>query len=244
MNTITATSPSPNTFFDRLEQALPVRNWESFWDFVHFLIRFAQNPLTVGSIAPSSIFLAKKIVKLLPTHASGVGRHYLEVGAGTGVFTEEIIKRLKNHDQLDIVEVDPEFCEILRKKYAAHNVRVHCGPIEEWRPAYKYDHLVSGLPLNGFSPEQVSNILTKLRNLTKINGTISYFEYIALPSIKSICLEILARIGIISSEYRNNFQKVLEIKELFYKTHGRMQEVVYLNALPARVFHLQIQPGN
>lgn len=204
---------------------------QSFWDTLHFLVRYVQNPTTVGSLTPSSVFLARKIVHYIPTHDDDQPRHYLEVGAGTGPFTAELIPRMKRDDRLDIVEFDPKFCEILKKKFSSANVQVHCVPIEQWQPGYKYDAIVSGLPLNLFSPEMVEKILATFKRLTKERGKISYFEYLGLPSIKAAFL---------TGSTKQNFQRVLDIKELFFKTYGIKKDTVIMNFPPARVLHLQM----
>ena len=125
---------------------------QGLWDAMHFLLRYAQNPAAIGSISPSSVFLAKKIVQFIPTDDDGQARRYLEVGAGTGAFTGELIKKMKANDQLDIVELDPYFCKLLKEKFKKPQVHVHCVPIEQWKPDYQYDAIVSGLPLNSFPP--------------------------------------------------------------------------------------------
>ena len=199
-----------------------------------FLTNYIENPAEVGSIAPSSRWLSRKIVELIPeNNQKGEVCRYLEVGPGTGPFTEEIVKRLRKNDELDLVELDPKFCAELKEKYKhLSNVHIHCKPLEEWHPEYQYDAIISGLPLNAFPSEVVETIIQSFKSLAKEKGTVSYFEYAFLPTINK---------SVLFGEKGKNFQKVLEIKDLFYKTFGRDKEFVLWNLPPARVLHFEIK---
>ena len=206
---------------------------ESLSNGLHFVQRFIQSPTTVGSVFPSSRALAKKIVCLIPENpSSSEGKHYLEVGPGTGSFTEEIIKKMSAKDHLDVVEIDPTFCEILRKKFAnSSNVQIHCQSIEDWHPDYHYDAIISGLPLNVFTPDMVQRFIDTFKKLARAGGTVSYFEYAWLPKIK---------INTLSGDEKKRFQRVLDIKNEFYKNFGTHSEPVYRNFPPAKVLHFKI----
>lgn len=211
---------------------------ESLTHGLHFLHRFIRNPTEVGSILPSSAALAESIVSQIPEDTSSrtEGKRYLEIGPGTGAFTIEIVKRLGDNDQLDIVEIDETFCDILKTKYANYpNIHIYCQSITEWDPEYKYDAIVSGLPLNAFGPEKVAEFIETFTKLTKEEGTISYFEYAYLPSIK-----IKALFG----EELEKFKKVLEIKTEFFNNFGFSSETVYYNIPPAKVLHFKVGSPN
>lgn len=196
-----------------------------------FLRSFIKDPTTVGSLAPSSKYLTREITQFVATEKTDQPRRYLEVGAGTGAFTEELVRRIKDHDHLDILDIDPQFCQLLRAKYGAKNIHVHCTPVEDFKPNATYDGIVSGLPLNSFSSSQVETILGALKRLTKPKGTISYYEYLWLPTIKSAWLRFSNTIK------WSDFNRVRSLKNLFYDTYGRKKEYVFLNITPARVLH-------
>jgi phospholipid N-methyltransferase len=132
---------------------------------------------------------------------------------------------------LDVVEIDPEFCEILSKKFENNpHIRIHCTSIADWQPGYEYDAVVSGLPLNSFPPEYVEQFIDTFKSLTKKGGTVSYFEYEFLPRIK---------LATLFGEEERMFRKVLQIKQAFFEAHGIGSETVYRNFPPARVLHFQ-----
>ncbi len=57
-----------------------------------FLAEYLKHPFTIGAVAPSSKYLAKKMLRNVTFNQARV---IIEYGLGTGVFTEEIIKRKK-----------------------------------------------------------------------------------------------------------------------------------------------------
>lgn len=241
---------SPSYFYDTGLKIL-----ESLKNGGQFLSRFIENPTTVGSVLPSSQSLAEKIVRHIPENNNQAeqGKHYLEIGPGTGSFTSEIVKRLSSDDELDVVEIDPIFCEILKKKYASYNnVHVHCKSITDWSPEYKYDAIISGLPLNAFTPDEVQIFIDTFKKLAKDEGTVSYFEYAFIPVIK---VKVLSKVKNLSEDIKNvfgvnalsghgqdltQFQKVLDIKKNFFNNYGIDFETVYLNFPPAHVMHFRI----
>ena len=54
-----------------------------------FLAEYLKHPFTIGAVAPSSKYLAKKMLRNVTFNQARV---IIEYGPGTGVFTEEIIK--------------------------------------------------------------------------------------------------------------------------------------------------------
>jgi phosphatidylethanolamine/phosphatidyl-N-methylethanolamine N-methyltransferase len=203
---------------------------DTSFEGVQFLKHFITNPSQVGAIAPSSHALAVKITRYIDDRSkaksTGPGRRILEIGAGTGVFTREIAKKLGPDDCLDVVEYDHGFCERLRTEFDKNpQVHIHETSILDFK-AEPYDFIVSGLPLNAFGPGFVRETLNKYEILIKQNGTISYFEYIALEKIKKVFL--------FGTAY-TNFCDVLDQKAGFVRKHGNSSATVLGNCPPARV---------
>lgn len=199
-------------------------------DAVQFFFQFLCQPSVVGSLAPSSLGLAKTIVNLIPKtlEKDSPSRRILEVGPGTGAFTEQIIRRMGPNDILDLVEFDEKFCETLRKKY--HNipqVHIHHQSITDYNEK-EYDFIVSGLPLNAFSSQFVDEVFKKLESLAKDQGNISYFEYMLIPQIKLLFSK---------RADKSNLETILKLKKDFYKKHQLRTDRVWFNITPANVKH-------
>ena len=137
---------------------------------------------TTGAIAPSSNSLAKALTCIVARKLEPV--RVLEVGAGTGVVTEQLVKVLGPKDRIDICEINPYFVNYLIKKFEEEkNFKNFQGKtdflpidVQKIEGEEVYDFIVSSLPLNAFGPEMVQKILEVYMRLLKPWGWLSYFE--------------------------------------------------------------------
>lgn len=196
-----------------------------------FFRGFLKEPAKVGSVVPSSSQLAKAISRQIAKGSFDdkmPRRLILEVGAGTGVFSDKIIKRMGKKDELHLVEYDAKFCDQLREKYKKLlNVKVIHVSITEYEPKEKYDYIVSGLPLNAFQADFVQRVFDKFVSIIKPGGKMSYFEYLFLPKLSLM---------IYSGEAKENLQKILAEKERHHDAHYLGKERVWTNLPPAQVY--------
>ena len=84
-----------------------------------FLKKYLKNPQSVGSVMPSSEFLGKAIYKSVKELDRAA---VMEIGAGTGAITQHI-------SSLNpvLVEIDKEFCALLRQNYPHLNIVNSCA---------------------------------------------------------------------------------------------------------------------
>jgi phospholipid N-methyltransferase len=136
---------------------------------------FFRQGRKIASVAPSSRFMARKIIDGIDWDKA---RCIVELGAGTGPITAEIVKRLKPHTKLLVVELDPTLCGRLKGRFRdVANVDVVHGDATKFdqllheRGLPQVDHVLSGLPLPSF-PEELRNAVleTSARTLAP-NGT-------------------------------------------------------------------------
>ncbi|MCE5293287.1 MAG: methyltransferase domain-containing protein [Chlamydiales bacterium] len=205
-----------------------------FKDNMKFLGEFILHPTRVGAILPSSEGLAKEISSEIPKDLKATPRLILEVGPGTGIFSDKIIKRMNPQDELHLVEFDETFANQLKERYKhISNVKVIQGDIlQHENKGVQYDYVISGLPLNGFKADFVSRVFDKFTQLTKPGGKISYFEYLGIPTIKLIFSK---------PAERENLREILHMKKAFYDKHNKNIRNVLLNAPCARVLHHEIK---
>ncbi len=155
---------------------------------------------------------------------------YLEVGAGLGVFTRQIIGQMRPEDWLDIVETDHIFCMALRRQFGhLPNVAIHELSILDFEES-DYDAVITSLPLNAFRAEMVDRVLKKYETLVKIGGSLSYFEYIGLEKLKKIFL---------FGQLACDFKGTLNLKRDFENKYFREIDYVWKNFPPARVLHFK-----
>ena len=209
-------------------------------DLALFFKEVARNPVEMGAGFPSSKYLAKSAIAHLPAVIAGKELNILEVGAGTGTMTKQLVKRTRQAGttrlvegcRLDVVELQRPLCDILEKKFGAiGGVTVHCTPVEQFNPGIKYDAIVMTIPFNALPHALVKEIWTHAVSLLKDGGTISYFSYVGLPRLKKVML---------NATEKRDFQKTLTMLDKFHAEHGAGQDTVVRNLTPARVRYFEV----
>ena len=201
-------------------------------EFSTFFSQFRQRFHDTGAIAPSSGALAMAITTPLRQNA-GPATRVLEVGAGTGVFTQAIVALLAEGDRFDVYEINPAFRPFLecRMKSARAGVEcnLHIADLVRQPPQSGYDFIVSGLPLNNFAPEEVEAILDLYMDLLRPGGVLSYFEYIALRGLKQ---------RLVGGEERRRLSEVAAVAGRFLRAHPSRAVPVAMNLPPAWARHV------
>lgn len=210
--------------------------WQSVKTFVHekklFIAEFWNNRHQVGSLTPSSKYLARSMTKYIKSSDRQTRLNILEVGAGTGIFTKYIIKRMPFESEFDVVEIDPLFCNVLTRNIAEEfgelqNVHFLCCDVTRLETEKKYDFIISGLPFHSFKPVLVGKILEMYVNLIKPGGTVTFFEYIAIQTLKKPFL---------TDEEQDTLEAIRDLIRIFRKLGKSTSEsIVWRNFLPARV---------
>ena len=83
-------------------------------DEVRFLSSWIQSPLKTGAVSPSSPALAKAMAAEVDPEMPGP---VVEIGPGTGPVTQAILARGISPQRLVLVEYNPEFCALLRRRF-------------------------------------------------------------------------------------------------------------------------------
>ncbi|MFZ5747347.1 MAG: class I SAM-dependent methyltransferase [Pseudomonadota bacterium] len=147
-----------------------------FADIAHFLRSWLSNPLRVGAIAPSGKVLARAMVRDIHPGDGPV----LELGPGTGVFTQAILNRGVAPSALTMVEYGADLAALLRRRFpecrvlemnAADLARTDLGagpPVAT---------VISGLPLLAMPQDVVGDILAGAFHHLRPDGAMIQFTY-------------------------------------------------------------------
>jgi len=160
-------------------------------DYRAFLTQFLRNYQTTGALIPSGRALASALCRHV---GSGAPQKILEAGPGTGAVTGLVVERMRATDQLWMVELNPTFAAHLRSafeqrpSFRAVADRCHLveGSVQALGQDGQFDVVVSGLPLNNFSSDDVRTILDAYSKLLKPTGVLSFFQYILIRDAKTM----------------------------------------------------------
>ena len=148
---------------------------------LRFLEAFLREPLAVGSLWPSSTTLARAVVNSCEFKS---GDTVVELGPGTGAFTELLLDRLNGRGRLIAVELSPTNVEVLRQRFpscrvindTAENLPRHLG-------RRRADCVVSGLAWGNMSPRSQDRILEAIWRSLAPRG-----QFVAFAYAHAVCL--------------------------------------------------------
>ena len=154
----------------------------------------------------------------------------LEVGAGSGAFSEHIVRATGRGSAIDLVEINEELATLLRRRLTdleinGRRVNVHCGDIRDFQPSAPYDAIICGLPFSNFQAERVEELLQLMLRHLRPGGELSFFEYTMLRPV------MMRAPGVDAARLRA-VQEVVKRMGRQYQVH---REVVLRNFPPATV---------
>jgi phospholipid N-methyltransferase len=182
-----------------------------------FLKTWREHPAKVGAILPSGPALCDAITREVDAARGPI----LELGCGTGVFTQKIIERGVAPRDLVLVELDPCFASHLRAKFPHSQVlcadacRLGQEPVvTNMSPGAA----ICGLPLRNMSLRQQCRIVLGVFGALRENGALYLFSYGWRCPVP---LRLLDRLGL----------------------RAQKLDTVLLNVPPARVWKI-VRSGN
>ncbi len=117
-----------------------------------FLSKFLRHGTRIASVTPSSRWMCRELARGVDGSRP---QRILELGAGTGVVTREIERRMHAGSTVVAYEPDADFAAVLRRTTGAEvreagvEALAEAGPDEGGGP---FDVVVSGMPVPSFSP--------------------------------------------------------------------------------------------
>lgn len=144
-------------------------------DTLLFWRSLLRNPTRIGAVAPSGRALARLITADLTGH-----KPVIELGPGTGAFTQALIARGVPEHRLALIEADAGFAKALAVRFPSAQVltmdAMHLGEV-----ATLFDEpagaIISGLPLLSMPVDNVSRILRGAFHHLGQGGALYQFTY-------------------------------------------------------------------
>lgn len=146
-------------------------------DTLLFLRSLLRNPLRTGAVAPSGRTLAQLITADLALSDKPI----IELGPGTGAFTQALLARGVPEHRLVLVEANPVFAHTLKARFPRARVltmdATHLGEVAGFfdEPA---GAVISGLPLLSTPIENVASMLQGAFRHLCPDGALYQFTYL------------------------------------------------------------------
>jgi len=140
---------------------------------------FVKKPGEIGAICPSSKVLAKTIISDI---AIDKAKTVVEIGPGTGVFTDKIIENLHEDAHFFVIELNQQLHSNFEKNYpdikAYNNCASELSSIMEKEGIKSVDAVISGLPWAAFPQELQNEIMDAIIDSLSPGGTFTTFAYL------------------------------------------------------------------
>ncbi len=216
--------PKPNPVVDFRH---PAKREEAKQPKIHYRAkkRFGQNFL-------KNLFVVKKIVKALDLSPEDV---VVEIGPGTGVLTEEL---LKTGTKVIAVEKDRDLIPVLKEKFKDFlNLTIINQDILDFNPTFDIRHPTSGLKVCGNLPYYLSGkileiVLESWRPKSKLAVFMLQKEVcqklVAKPpdmTVLSVINRFLADFKILFSVSRNNFSPQPKVDSAVIKITPKKENI-------------------
>lgn len=138
-----------------------------------FLAKFLRFGTRIASVTPSSRFLARAVAAHIPAGYAGT---IIELGAGTGVITRELLSRVSPEARIIVVENDPDFAALLREKYTCSSVSVSetdavdMLALARAEGLERVDYIISGLPTPSLKAADRERLFSGVRRILGSQG--------------------------------------------------------------------------
>jgi len=148
-------------------------------DSIAFLLSFANQPDKVGSMLPSSPFLAKAIAQVAKEY--GHQQTIVEIGAGTGSLTS-FIKRISEPTSVVAFEQNAHLAKRLIRNHPDVKVYDKSVPCREMNQlAQAGCVIVSSIPFRSLEREEHSMMATAMQELLRKNERNALIQYTYFP---------------------------------------------------------------
>lgn len=155
---------------------------------VLFFKRWLEKPFQLGALFPSSKKLAQWTAQQVLKEYKATDRQYiLEIGAGTGSFTQALIDAGIEPDRLICVEVDHELYLYLKQRFPkVHVIWGNASNLRQLIPQQLHQHIdliVSGIPMVSIPKLTRDDIIEGCFQVLKPGGKIFQFTYSPFSSV-------------------------------------------------------------
>ncbi len=205
----------------------------NFAEYMAILSMYVKNPSEVGEVAPLSKNVGVEIARFVIADLEK-GKNYLEAGGGFGSISVCIAKKLGLNDHLDVVEINPKMCEVLKKRLAKYpNVTVHCCSILDWHPDYQYDAIVSTLPFLSLGIDFTQQAMHYFKSKCAKDGMFSCVEFPVCTFCRSLADQVCLHKA-------KNLTLVQKYMAKFRERYLLESTTIWSNIPPINVYHLKL----
>jgi phospholipid N-methyltransferase len=143
---------------------------------IRFFRSFLAHPRQVGAVLPTSRWAVRDMLDM----ANFAGARYVaELGAGTGVYTGEILKRLRADADFLAFEIDPNLVATLRERFDDPRIRIINDSAENIENYLNgaVDIIVSAIPFTSLPEDAKESVFRAAARALAPEGVMVQIQY-------------------------------------------------------------------
>jgi len=152
---------------------------------VRFLKNWAGNPLTTGAVAPSGKALARLMASYVEADRDG---KVLELGPGTGVVTQAMIRSGVPPQKIVSIEYNGNFAAMMRERFPDITVvqgdAYAIAPQNDIGTDRPLASIISSLPLFSRAPHERRQLINRALDMLEPGAPFIQFSYALVPPVK------------------------------------------------------------
>ncbi len=144
---------------------------------IRFFRSFLANPRRVGAVLPTSRWAVQDMLDMANLSQA---RHVAELGAGTGAYTGEILKRLRPDARFLAFEIDPDLAAVISERFNDPRLQVINDSVEniaDYLDGAKVDVAVSAIPFTSLPEDAKQNIFRAVAKVLASEGVMVQIQY-------------------------------------------------------------------
>jgi phospholipid N-methyltransferase len=144
---------------------------------IRFFRSFLTHPRQVGAVLPTSRWAVRDMLDMADLSQA---RHVAEFGAGTGVYTGEVLKRLRPDTRFLAFEIDPDLTAVLSERFEDDRLQIindSAENVEGYLDGARVDIIVSGLPFTSLPEAVKQNIFKQATRVLAPDGVMLVLQY-------------------------------------------------------------------
>ncbi len=171
-----------------------------FLERLLFLRAFVTHPRQVGAVLPTS---RRAVRDMLDMADLGSADLVVELGAGTGVYTREILDRVSKDALVVAFERDPRLAQLVTERWNDARLEVRCDSAENllaYLRGRKADVIVSGLPFTSLESGVRRRILAQLVQALAPDGMALVLQYspFVQPELRRLFPSVKRRVSLLN----------------------------------------------
>ena len=171
-----------------------------FTERLLFLRAFGTHPRQVGAVLPTSRRAVRDMLDMADLSSADL---VVELGAGTGVYTREILARVSANARVVAFERDPRLAHLLTERWQDPRLEVRCDSAEnlgDYLNGGKADVIVSGLPFTSLEAGVRRRILDQLVQAVAPDGVALVLQYSPFiqPELRRLFPSVKRRVSLLN----------------------------------------------